>query len=327
MPAAESDFPPIVLTFAASDPSGGAGIQADILTLASMGCHPLSVLTAITVQDTLGVEAVLALDAEWVADQARCLLEDMPVDAFKIGVLGSVESIAAIAEILSDYPDVPVILDPVQASGRGDELASDDMAHAVRELLLPQTTILTPNSMEARRLAETDDDDNPSLAACAERLLATGVEYVLITGTHEPTPQVVNTLYGPRRGRAQRQLAAASRQLSRVGLHARLGGGRDARQRPRAARGGARGAGLHLAYAQARLPARHGPVPARPPVLGPRGARGAGRGRRRAAGRRCPRQPLTPRRHMVAPARGNPGAAAGARAVAPDPSPVAASAA
>jgi len=194
--AAESDFPPIVMAFAASDPSGGAGLQADILTLASMGCHPLSVLTAITVQDTLGIEGILALDAEWVADQARCLLEDMPVDAFKIGVLGSVENIAAIAEILSDYPDVPVILDPVQASGRGDELASDEMAHAVRELLLPQTTILTPNSIEARRLAEADDDDEPSLAVCAERLLAMGVEYVLITGTHEPTPQVVNTLYG-----------------------------------------------------------------------------------------------------------------------------------
>ena len=192
----ETDFPPIVMTFAASDPSGGAGIQADILTLASMGCHPLSVLTAITVQDTLGVNGILALDAEWVADQARCLLEDMPVDAFKIGVLGSVENIAAIAEILSDYPDLPVILDPVQASGRGDELAGDEMAHAMRELLLPQTTILTPNSMEARRLAETDDDDEPSLAVCAERLLGMGVEYVLITGTHEPTPQVVNTLYG-----------------------------------------------------------------------------------------------------------------------------------
>jgi hydroxymethylpyrimidine/phosphomethylpyrimidine kinase len=195
-PPAELDFPPVVLTFAASDPSGGAGIQADILTFASMGCHPLSVLTAITVQDTLGVEGILALYAEWVADQARCLLEDMPVDAFKIGVLGSVENIAAIAEILSDYPDVPVILDPVQASGRGDELASDEMTRAMRELLLPLTTIVTPNSIEARRLAEADDDDEPSLAACAERLLGLGVEYVLITGTHEATPQVVNTLYG-----------------------------------------------------------------------------------------------------------------------------------
>ena len=193
----EPEFPPLVLAFAASDPSGGAGIQADILTLASTGCHPLSVLTAITVQDTLGVEGILPLDAEWVADQARCLLEDMPVDAFKIGVLGSVENIAVIAEILADYPDVPVILDPVLASGRGDEFATEPMTQALRELILPQTTILTPNSMEARLLAETEDDEEPTLAACAERLLAMGAEYVLITGTHEPTREVVNTLYGP----------------------------------------------------------------------------------------------------------------------------------
>jgi len=191
-----ADFPPIVLAFAASDPSGGAGIQADVLTLASMGCHPLSVLTAVTVQDTLGVEGVQPLDAEWVADQARCLLEDMPVDVFKIGVLGSVENITAIAEILSDYPDVPLILDPVLASGRGDELASEDMLYALRELLLPRATILTPNSTEARRLAEAEEDEESSLASCAQRLIQLGCEYVLVTGTHEPTPQVVNTLYG-----------------------------------------------------------------------------------------------------------------------------------
>jgi len=191
-----SDSPAVVLTFAASDPSGGAGMQADILTLSSMGCHPLSVLTAITVQDTLGVEGLQPLDAEWVADQARCLLEDMPVDAFKIGVLGSVENIAAIAEILSDYPDVPLVLDPVLASGRGDELATDEMLHALRELLLPRTTILTPNSTEARRLADGDEDIEPTLPVCAQRLIEMGCEYVLITGTHEPTPQVVNTLYG-----------------------------------------------------------------------------------------------------------------------------------
>jgi hydroxymethylpyrimidine/phosphomethylpyrimidine kinase len=192
----EPGFPPIVLTFAASDPSGGAGMQADLLTLASMGCHPVSVITALTVQDTAGVEGVLPIDADWVADQARCLLEDMPVDAFKIGVLGSVEIIAAIAEIVSDYPDVPLILDPVLASGRGDEFATEDMQAAMRELLLPQTTILTPNSVEVRRLAEVDDDDETSLAACAAKLIEMGAEYVLVTGTHEPTPQVVNTLYG-----------------------------------------------------------------------------------------------------------------------------------
>ena len=190
-----SDFPPVVMTFAASDPTGGAGLQADILTFASMGCHPLSVVTGITVQDTRGVEGIQALDAEWVSDQARCLLEDIPVDAFKIGVLGSVESIAAIAEIISDYPDIPLVLDPVLASGRGDELSSDEMTDALRELLLPLTTILTPNSLEARRLADIDEDD-AELARCAERLLGMGSQFVLVTGTHEATPEVVNTLYG-----------------------------------------------------------------------------------------------------------------------------------
>src|SRR5689334_17298064 len=192
------DLPPIVLVFAASDPSGGAGLQADIMTLASMGCHPLSVITALTIQDTTGVDDVSPIDAEWVADQARCVLEDMPVAAFKIGVLGSVETIAAIAEVVSDYPEIPLVLDPILASGRGDELASEEMVAALRELLVPQTTIITPNSLEARRLAidENNDEDDPALGECAQRLILTGCEYVLVTGTHENTPQVVNTLYG-----------------------------------------------------------------------------------------------------------------------------------
>jgi hydroxymethylpyrimidine/phosphomethylpyrimidine kinase len=191
------ESPPIVLTFAGTDPSGGAGLQADILTLSSMGCHPLSVVTAVTIQDTRGVEDVLPLDAEWIAEQARCVLEDMPVTVFKVGLLGSVEIIATIAEIVSDYPEVPLVLDPVLASGRGDELASEEMVAAMRELLIPQTTVLTPNGLEARRLAqdEADEDDYPALPECARRLLTLGCEYVLITGTHENTPEVVNTLY------------------------------------------------------------------------------------------------------------------------------------
>lgn len=191
------ELPPIVLAFAATDPSGGAGIQADILTLTSMGCHALSVVTAITVQDTVGVEDYLSIDAEWIADQARSVLEDMPVAAFKIGMLGSIEAIAAIAEIVSDYPDVPLILDPILASGRGDELASEDMRAALLDMLIPQTTILTPNSMEVRRLLQDDGEDGADLdlGECARRLIDVGCEYVLITGTHENTPQVFNTLY------------------------------------------------------------------------------------------------------------------------------------
>lgn len=175
-------------------------MQADVLTIASMGCHPLSVITAITVQDTSGVDDVQAMEADWVVDQARTVLEDMPVAAFKIGLLGSVENIAAIAEVISDYPDVPLVFDPVLASGRGDELANEDMLDAMRELLLPQTTILTPNSMEARRLIvdEDNDADDPNLVECAKRILQLGCEYVLITGTHENTPKVINNLYGER---------------------------------------------------------------------------------------------------------------------------------
>ena len=195
-PSEPSALPPIVLAFAATDPSGGAGLQADVLTLASMGCHPLTVVTAATIQDTMGVEEIMALDPEWVADQARCVLEDMPVTAFKIGVIGSIENITAIAEVVSDYPEVPLVLDPVLASGRGDELATDEMISALRELLIPQTTIITPNSIEARRLVQEDGEEDLDLAECARRLLALGCEYVLITGTHENTAQVVNTLYG-----------------------------------------------------------------------------------------------------------------------------------
>ncbi len=190
--------PPIVLSFAANDPSGGAGLQADMLTIASLGCHPLSVMTAITVQDTAGVDEVMPLDSEWVVDQARAVLEDMPVHAFKIGLLGSVEIIAAIAEVISDYPHIPLVMDPILTSGRGDELANEEMIDAMRDLLLPQVTILTPNSLEARHLAQLDSDGNESrldLNVCAHRLLDMGCGYVLITGTHENTAKVTNTLF------------------------------------------------------------------------------------------------------------------------------------
>ena len=190
--------PPIVLTFAATDPTGGAGLQADLLTLTSMGCHALSVVTAVTVQDTVGVEHYLSMDPELVADQARCLLEDMPVAAFKIGMVGSVAVVAAIAAVVADYPDVPLVFDPVLASGRGDELSDDDTRAALLDLLVPQTTILTPNSLEARHLANelSEEAGEASLLSCAELLLGTGCEYVLVTGTHEQTLKVTNTLYG-----------------------------------------------------------------------------------------------------------------------------------
>ena len=184
---------PIVMIFAATDPTGGAGLQADVLTVASLGCHPVSVVTAVTVQDTHGVHGVQPIETRLLVDQARALLAEMPVAAFKLGVLGSAENAAAIAALLAEQPRTPLVLDPVLASGRGDPLASEAAINALREHLFPRTTVLTPNSIEARRLAGTAPDAD--LDECAARLMARGVAYVLITGAHEAGPEVTNTLY------------------------------------------------------------------------------------------------------------------------------------
>ncbi len=181
------------MVFAATDPTGGAGLQADVLTLASLGCHPVSVATAITVQDTHGVRDVFALDARWVELQARALLEDLPVAVVKIGVLASAETVAVVAALLAEHAKVPVVLDPVLASGRGEALASEAAVAALLQHLVPRATVLTPNSLEARRLA--GDPACPDLGACARRLISAGAAYVLITGTHEPDAEVVNMLY------------------------------------------------------------------------------------------------------------------------------------
>jgi hydroxymethylpyrimidine/phosphomethylpyrimidine kinase len=176
-------MPPIVLTFAASDPTGGAGLQADLLTLAALGCHPLSVLTGLTVQDTSGVEHLEAIAADLVARQARALLAETRVAAFKAGVLASADNVRAVAAIAAAHAEVPLVVDPVLASGRGDPLASDAVRSALLEALVPRTTVLTPNSVEAERLGG------------AQRLLDLGARYVLVTGTHDDTPEVINRLY------------------------------------------------------------------------------------------------------------------------------------
>ncbi len=184
---------PAVLSFAASDPTGGAGLQADLLTIASLGCHPLSVVTGLTVQDTRGVESLFAIEPAQVGRQARCVLADIPVAAFKLGVLGSAGNAQAIAGILSEHPGIPVVLDPVLASGRGDPLADAEGVKVLRAALLPRTTVLTPNSLEARRLVGATPDAD--LRDCALQLIALGCKYVLLTGTHELGAEVVNALY------------------------------------------------------------------------------------------------------------------------------------
>jgi hydroxymethylpyrimidine/phosphomethylpyrimidine kinase len=182
---------PVVLAFAGHDPSGGAGIQADIEALASQGCHAATVITALTTQDTQDVSDFRPLEVADVIAQARAVLEDMPVAVFKLGMLGSVEIVEAVHTILTDYPQIPVVLDPVLASGHGVALGGQGMIEAMKALLLPLTRVLTPNSLEARALATGAD----TLDACAQALMDHGVDYLLVTGSHERTPEVVNRLY------------------------------------------------------------------------------------------------------------------------------------
>lgn len=196
---------PTVMCFSGLDPTGGAGIQADIEALASHGCHTCPIVTTLTVQDSHDVQHVQPVDATLLIEQARAVLEDINVSAFKLGLLGNVFIIEAIHTLLKDYPGIPVILDPVLASGAGtsfsysketDSQASDsEVLDAMISLLLPLTTIITPNVHEARALAPEADN----LSACAMAILEHGCEFVLITGTHGNTPEVINTLYGNNR--------------------------------------------------------------------------------------------------------------------------------
>lgn len=187
---------PLILTFGATDPSGATGIQADLASFAAMGCHGLSAVTSILIADSARVEDMQVLDADWVSDQARAVLEDMPVGVIKVGVLGSIENVAVIAEIVSDYPDLPLILDPfVSALPERDD--SEEVLAAMRELLLPQTALLLASAVELRRLAETwrEAVDEDMLAADAMHIVDNGCEYVLVTGTGGDAQEITNMLF------------------------------------------------------------------------------------------------------------------------------------
>ena len=186
---------PVVMCFSGLDSTGGAGIQADIEAIISMGAHPAPIVTALTVQDTTHLSRYQATDPLLTMEQARAVLEDMPVHAIKIGMLGSIEQIEMLNVLLQDYPDIPVVLDPVLSAGGGGQLLESGAETLLTELLLPQTTIFTPNSTEARILAPEAD----TLDACAQEIMSHDCDYVLITGAHEKTEHVENRLYSNRR--------------------------------------------------------------------------------------------------------------------------------
>ncbi|WP_017924880.1 hydroxymethylpyrimidine/phosphomethylpyrimidine kinase, partial [Burkholderia glumae] len=190
-----SNAPPIVLTFGLSDPTGGSGLQADLLTLASMGCHGASVLTGYTIRDSASCDEVTGLDPDAVVAQARMLLEDMPVAAFKIGATARAEVVSAIAEVVADYDGVPLVLAPDFTLDDEHVLAADDLRESIADLLAPQTTLLVADHATLIALAQPDGDaEAPNLDAAIAHLLSQGCEYILATetGSH----RLVNTLYG-----------------------------------------------------------------------------------------------------------------------------------
>ncbi|MBT8125877.1 MAG: hydroxymethylpyrimidine/phosphomethylpyrimidine kinase [Gammaproteobacteria bacterium] len=187
--------PPVVLCFSGLDPSGGAGILADIEAISSQGALCAPIITAATVQDTQDVISFAPMPADLIIEQARAVLEDMPISVIKIGMVGSTEIAEAIHSILMDYPSIKVVYDPVFSTEKDGALSTPDLVDSARSLLLPLTTILTPNIFEVHALAP--GSDTPTAAAVA--LLETSCQYVLLTGTHGKTTDVVHTLFSNHR--------------------------------------------------------------------------------------------------------------------------------
>ena len=186
---------PVVMAMSGSDPTGGAGIQADIETLASLGCHAAPVITSITVQNTVDVQKTLQVDEHMIIEQARVVLEDMDIAAIKIGLVGSAGTASAIHTLLADYPHLPVVLDPVLSAGGGKVLADASVIQAINALLTPLANVITPNQREVKLLAPEGD----TLEACAMAVLERGAHYVLVTDCKEDEQQVHNALYGNHR--------------------------------------------------------------------------------------------------------------------------------
>lgn len=188
--------PPTVLIVAGNDPSGGAGIAADIQSVTAAGAHPAPVITALTVQDTVNAHAVEPVEPALVAAQMEAVLADVSVAAVKIGLLATAGIAVAVGEVLARHPGIPVVLDPVLVAAGGARLAEDALLDVVLERLCPLTTLLTPNALEIRRLAPGREHT----AARAAALRATGCDFVLAKGGDEADAggnEVVNILYGP----------------------------------------------------------------------------------------------------------------------------------
>lgn len=187
----QATSPPVVLLISGNDPSGGAGVCADIQAVSALGCHPAPVITSLTIQDTCNAHEVRALDAAFVARQIDVIVKDIPVAAVKIGLLANAGIAIAVAEALDDMDDVPVVLDPVLIAAGGANLAEAGLAEAISKTLFAKATVITPNPRELAALSGTQEPD-----AGARRLIELGARHVLSTGADLDTAEVSNRLYG-----------------------------------------------------------------------------------------------------------------------------------
>ena len=173
-----------VLTIAGSDSGGGAGIQADLKTFSALGTYGMSVITALTAQNTRAVTGIHPVPAEFVVQQMDAVFDDIHVDAVKIGMLQSAEIVRAVADRLRAHLAERIVIDPVMVAKSGDRLLRDDAVEALRQHLIPLGTVITPNLPEAEDLLGTKIGNADEMEAAARRLLQTGAKSVLIKGGH-----------------------------------------------------------------------------------------------------------------------------------------------
>ena len=197
-PDSDDTVPACILVFNASDPSGAGGVTADALTIASVGSHPLPVVTGVYVRDTAEIFDHIALDEDTVAEQARAVLEDLSVQVIKVGFCGSPETLSTIAEITSDYGEVPVVAYMPNLSWWADEQI-DNYLDAFRELMLPQATLLVGNHNTLWRwlLPDWSSEKPPSPRDIARAAADKGTPYTLVTGISTPDQLIDNVLATP----------------------------------------------------------------------------------------------------------------------------------
>jgi len=230
-----------VLIIAGSDSGGGAGIQADIKTVTALGGYAATAITAVTVQNTVGVQAIHPIPAALIEAQARAVLGDIGADAFKVGMLGEAGVVEMVARLLDGARELPAVIDPVMVAKGGQSLIGADAVEALRDLLVPLATLLTPNAPEAAALTGLEVETTDDLRRAGEALLRLGARAVLMKGGHIPGERVIDVLIS----------AAGETTLEGPRLHTRHTHGTGCTLSSACAAGLAQGLPLEIAVARA----------------------------------------------------------------------------